>query len=63
MDCFICGEKNLSRNELGLNKKLINRDIAKFHCMVCLTEYLGITLEELEDRIEEFKDTGCELFE
>lgn len=63
INCFICGKENLSRNEIGLNQKLINREIQKFHCMECLSEYLEISVEDLLDRIEEFKDSGCTLFE
>ena len=63
VDCFICGKENLSRNEIGLNKKLIGRDIVKFHCMDCLAVYLEISTNELLERIQEFKDSGCTLFE
>ncbi|MGI6497515.1 MAG: hypothetical protein ACOX0U_01500 [Oscillospiraceae bacterium] len=63
IDCFICGKENLSRNEVGLNKKLIGRDIDKFHCMNCLADYLELSIEDLEERIQEFKDSGCALFD
>ena len=61
--CFVCGKENLTRNEIGLNKKLLGRGIRKFHCMDCLAEYLGLSLEELEERIQSFKDSDCKLFE
>lgn len=63
VDCFICGREKMSRNEIGLNKKLIGRNIKKFHCMQCLADYLEISTEELAERIQEFKDMGCLLFE
>ncbi len=63
IDCFVCGKQNLSKNEIGLNKKLLGRNIEKFHCIQCLSEYLGVTMEELQDRIEDFKNSGCKLFE
>lgn len=63
VDCFICGRENLSHNEIGLNKKLIGRNIEKFHCMQCLADYLEISTEDLADSIQEFKDAGCVLFE
>lgn len=63
VDCFICGRENLSRNEIGLNKKLIGRNLEKFHCMQCLADYLEISTEDLTERIQEFKDAGCVLFE
>jgi len=62
-DCFVCGKEGLSRNEVGLNKKILNRDIVKFHCLDCLSEYLDISLEDLLKRIQEFKEAGYQLFD
>lgn len=61
-DCVICGKNNLDKNTMGINKKLLGADIANFYCMECLAEYLGCTVEELLDKIEEFKEEGCTLF-
>ena len=63
IDCYICGKKNLTRNEIGLNEKLIGNEVKKFHCLQCLADYLEVSVEELEERITEFKDAGCSLFE
>ena len=60
--CDICGKKNLSKDEIGLNKKMLGRDIKQFHCLDCFAEYLGVTTEELLAKIEEFKEQGCLLF-
>lgn len=62
-DCIICDQKNLDKNTIGINKKLLGEDIENFYCMDCLTEYLGCTVEELLEKIEEFKEEGCKLFE
>ena len=62
-NCYICGKEGLTHNEIGLNKKLIGRNIERFHCMDCLAEYLEISVEDLEERIQGFKDAGCVLFE
>ena len=61
-DCFSCGKANLSRNETGINKKLLGRNIAHFYCLKCLADYLSVTTEELLEKIEEFKREGCKLF-
>ncbi|GHV54652.1 hypothetical protein FACS1894206_07890 [Deltaproteobacteria bacterium] len=63
VECFICGKENLTRNEIGLNKKLIGRNVEKFHCLHCLADYLDISIDDLEERILEFKDSGCALFD
>lgn len=60
--CIICGEKNLDKNTVGINKKLLGRNIENFYCMDCLADYLECTVEELLDKIEEFKAEGCKLF-
>lgn len=62
INCFICGKENLSHNEIGLNKKLIGRNIENFHCIQCLADFFEINVELLEERILEFKESGCELF-
>lgn len=62
-DCYICGKKNLSKNEIGLTKKLMGKSSKKFYCISCLAEQLEVTTEELQDKIEEFKNEGCKLFE
>lgn len=63
VDCYICGKENLTRNEIGLNKKLISRDIKKIHCLQCLADYLDVSADELQERVQDFKDAGCTLFE
>lgn len=60
--CVSCGKENLSKDEIGLTKKLISRDTTTFYCIDCLAEYLCVTADELRDKIEEFKEEGCTLF-
>ena len=62
VDCVICGQKDLGKDTTGINRKLLGTDITNFYCMECLAEYLGCTVEELLDKIEEFKEEGCTLF-
>ena len=61
--CYVCGKTPLPKNEIGLTKKLIDRKAMSFYCIDCLAEYLEVTSEELEAKIEEFKEEGCTLFE
>lgn len=60
--CYVCGKENLSKDEIGLTKKLIDKKTMNFYCIDCLAEYLEVTTEELLDKIEEFKEEGCTLF-
>lgn len=60
--CKICGKENLSKNEIGLNKKMLNPKAESFYCLDCLADYFEVTTEELVEKIEEFKAEGCKLF-
>jgi biotin operon repressor len=53
----------LDKNTIGINKKLFSEDIKNFYCMDCLADYLGTTVNELLEKIEEFKDEGCKFFD
>ena len=61
-DCVICGKGKLNKDTIGINKKLLGESIENFYCMDCLAEYLGCTVQDLLDKIEEFKEEGCKLF-
>ena len=61
-DCFACGKKQLARDEIGINKKMIGRDVKQFYCLDCLAEYFNVTTDELRAKIEEFREQGCKLF-
>ena len=60
--CYVCGKSPLTKNEIGLTKKLIDKKTKVFYCISCLADYLEVTEEELNAKIEEFKDEGCTLF-
>lgn len=61
--CVLCGKETLSKNEIGINQKLLGEQITTFYCLDCLADYLGVSVEEILDKIEEFKEQGCKLFE
>jgi uncharacterized protein YlaI len=59
--CDVCG-RNLSKDEISLNKKLINKNCKQFMCLQCLSEYLNVDVEILAEKIVQFKEEGCTLF-
>ena len=61
-NCYICGEEALSKNEIGLTRKLLNKDSKRFYCLDCLAECLEVDTEFLLAKVEEFKEQGCKLF-
>lgn len=58
----MCGKRNLNKDAIGINKKLLGEDIENFYCIDCLANYLECTVEDLMNKIEEFKEDGCKLF-
>ena len=63
VSCVSCGKEALEKNEIGINKKLLGEQVESFYCMDCLADYLGVSVHDILDKIEEFKDQGCKLFE
>jgi hypothetical protein len=59
--CNLC-DVELQHNIIGLNKKMLGRNIQKYFCINCLAEYLEVTTEVLLEKIEDFKTQGCTLF-
>ena len=60
--CKICGTE-LTRDEIGLTKKLINRGATEFLCMTCLAKKFDMTEEECRTLIVHFRDAGYHLFQ
>ncbi len=60
-DCVSCAVE-LSPNDIGFHKKMVNRGAEEFMCIDCLCEYFGITREKADEMIERFRETGCTLF-
>lgn len=60
--CYVCGKENLSKNEIGLTKKLLDSTANRCYCFDCLAEQLEVDTEFLFERVKEFKSQGCILF-
>jgi len=62
IDCAFCDKTNLSKDEIGINKKIIHRQVERFMCLTCLANYSEISEDDLIEMIERFKQQGCALF-
>ena len=60
--CCEC-DKVLNKDEIGISKKLLGRDNRELFCLGCLAEYLDVTTDDLLEKIEQFKEEGCRLFQ
>lgn len=58
--CAACGKSPLTRDETGATLKFLGK--GPLYCLPCLAEYIGFDLEELEERIRQLKEEGCQYF-
>ena len=61
MRCARCG-RELTRDEIGISRKLINRGTKDCCCLDCLSKVYGVTVEQLNALIDKFRASGCSLF-
>lgn len=61
-ECLACSKKLLDKDTIGINKKMLGNQVKTFYCMDCLADYLGCSVDDLLEKIEEFKEEGCTLF-
>lgn len=62
-NCSICGKPHLEKNAIGINIKLRGEKVKDFFCLDCLAENLDCEVQDILDKIEEFRNEGCKLFE
>ena len=63
VNCVSCGKEALGKNEIGINQKLLGEQVSAYYCLDCLADYIGVSIEDIINKIEEFKEQGCKLFE
>lgn len=63
ISCIACTKQGLDKDTIGINKKLLGTEVQDFYCLDCLSNYLDTSLDDLLDKIQEFKEEGCMLFE
>ncbi len=59
--CYRCG-RPLTTDEIGLNRKMIDRSAQRFLCKSCFAAYFGVSEEKVDQKIRQFKAQGCTLF-
>lgn len=60
--CINCG-RVLTRDDIGMTKKLMNRGAKQFYCIGCLAAYFEVSEAEVRRKLDEFRQMGCTLFE
>lgn len=59
--CVECDNK-LKKDEVAISQKMLGDEITEFYCINCLADYLECERNDLEIKIEEFREQGCTLF-
>ena len=62
-NCIVCGKRSLTKNEISITKKLLGIKSKNFYCIECLANFLEVEPQDILDKIEDFKNDGCKLFE
>lgn len=62
MACCQKCRRELSGDEIGLHKKLVNRGAQEYLCLACLAEYFRCDPALLQEKIRQFRRMGCLLF-
>lgn len=57
--CVSCREQISDKNTIGINKKLLGEKTTNYFCIECLAAYLETSIDDIYEKIEEFKDEGC----
>ena len=52
----------LTRDDVGLYRKIVTREAESFLCIPCLAEKLAVAEEDLCEMVERFRKAGCQLF-
>ncbi len=60
--CISCSRDITDKDTISINKKLLGEGIKNLYCMDCLADYLECDVQDILDKIEEFKEEGCKLF-
>lgn len=63
IDCAYCVRKDLTKDEIALNRKIIHRQIERMMCLTCMAAFFETDEETLKESIERFKCQGCALFD
>ena len=61
-NCRACA-RPLTHDEIALTQKLVSRGARTFYCLSCLAKRFDVDEATLREKIVQFKEMGCTLFE
>ncbi len=60
-NCMKC-DRALTKDEIALFKKLVNRGAQKYMCLSCMSTYFQVPETAMIKKIQQYKEIGCTLF-
>ena len=60
--CRECG-RELRPDESALYRRMVDRRAQSLLCIDCLAAYFGVSRAALEQKIVQYKEVGCTLFQ
>lgn len=60
ISCSACGKTPLEKDEIAATKKFLGK--GQLFCLDCLAEITGFARDELEEKIKQLKEEGCQFF-
>lgn len=61
-ECKACGKKVNKKDDIAMNMKFNGRNVNTYYCKKHLMELLGISKQQWDVYIKDFKKQGCDLF-
>lgn len=61
--CQDCGKSPLSKDEIGLTKKLLDMDAKRFFCISCLAAYLEVEEDFCGIKLKRSRTKGVRCFD
>lgn len=59
--CVSCSAP-LTRDDIALHRKLVNRNATEYMCIKCLASYFSITEKQCRELVDHFRTAGCSIF-
>ena len=61
--CKDCGSEITDKDVLGCNRKMLGKKTKNYYCLKCMAKEYEVKPDFLLEKIQEWKEQGCVLFE
>ena len=61
--CKDCGERITNKDVIACNKKMLGKKTKNYYCLNCMAKEYEVEPDFLWEKIQEWKEQGCALFD